>query len=76
MLLTTPFLLCVERFNWNPAVAQCQYHGMGSIVGVKLAQDGADMIFNRLLADIKDAGYLFIGVAVGDIVQYLRFAVR
>ena len=42
------------RLGGDPAIAYGQEHGMSSIVGVSLAQNGADMVLNRLLANAED----------------------
>ena len=35
-------------------------HGVGSVVGIQLAQDSTNMILNRLLADLKNTSDLLV----------------
>ena len=46
----------VIKLYGDQAIAYCNEHSVGSIVGVQLAQYGADVILNRLLADAQDVG--------------------
>ena len=55
----------------NPAVPCSQYRGVGSIVGVKFAQDRADVVLYGLLADVEYVSYLLVRVTLGDVVKNL-----
>jgi hypothetical protein len=58
----------------DPALAHGVDHGLRAIVDRQLAQDGAHVVLDRLLADRQRVGNLLVGHALGDVVQDLDLA--
>ncbi len=46
---------------------------MGSVIGIQLAEDSANVALNRLLTNPQEMGDLFVCVAIGNVIQNLCF---
>ena len=55
-----PVVYGVISLDGDPAVAYCQKHGVGPIVGIQLTQYGAYVVLNCLFANAQDIGDSFI----------------
>ena len=50
--------------------------GLAPVLDMELVQDTAEMRLDGILTDEQTSGYLLVGVALADQLQYLQFAPR
>src|SRR5205823_12861130 len=57
-------------------MTQSMDYSGGTVTYRELLEDGCNVVFDRLIADLERLGYLLVTVATCDVVEYLHFTAR
>jgi hypothetical protein len=58
----------------NKTEASGLYHRLGAALGVEFAEDGVDVEFDGVVADVEAEGNSLVGQPFGQQAQYVEFA--